>query len=133
VQNVVHESHSHFVADLLTGGDQGNTQNGSLTVLFLLQALMHHILDLEHVSATNIGDTGDHDFKEFFDRMLDHADGVQSSLALGLLAHVEECETDTEVFSGGLVELVLASFHQGLDDGTCHFLITLTDEGQTKR
>ena len=93
---------------------------------------MHHILNLEHVAASYVGDAGDHDLKEFFDGMLDHADGIEGSLALGLLAHVEECEADTEIFGGRLVELILASFHQCLDDGTGDFLVALADEGQAE-
>ncbi len=87
MQNVVEESCGHFVTDFLTGSNQSQPKNGSLAVFLITQAFMDHFLNLEHITASNVGSTDDHDFNEFLDGMLDHADSLKSGLAFVLLTH----------------------------------------------
>lgn len=92
---------------------------------------MDHFLNLEHITTSNVGSTDDHDFDEFLDGMLNHADSLESGLAFVLLTHEKQGQTDTEILGEVRIELCFVSFHQSLNDSAGDFLVALTDVCET--
>ena len=93
---------------------------------------MHQILHLEDVTSSSIGTGDDHDLHELPDGVLDQLQSLESRLALVLLAHEEQSQTDSEVLGKVFVELRFISFHHGLDDGFSHVTIALSDKTETQ-
>jgi hypothetical protein len=51
---------------------------------------MDHFLNLKDISASDVGCTQNHNFDKLLNGVLDHANSLQSSLTLVLLAHIEQ-------------------------------------------
>lgn len=131
MQNVVKESCGHLIADFLTGSNETQSKNSSLAVFLITQAFMDHFLNLENITTSNVGSTDDHDFDEFLDGMLNHANSLKSGLAFVLLTHEKQGQTNTEILGKVGVELYFVSFHQSLNDSAGYFLVALTDVCET--
>ena len=132
---MVHGSDAHFLANLLTVGDKGDSNDGSnlmdefFLVIFVLGTEMKELLDLNNVSRASVS-AGLENKRDKVRHVLvrKHLEHLKLGLNQALLSQEQKSKTKSEDSGEAVLEIFLFLFEKDLSNALSGVLIARTTE-----